>query len=93
MSSEKNAFSVRKHRDVRNMAHKAIEIYISTQEIFDANVSYKKGMHWNYVKDKFWAKHRVKVLDVEKLVLYTTVDDNTMKIVGHTGYSLTDRQE
>lgn len=90
MSDERRAFDRKKHEAVKFLQHKAVEIYISTQEIHDANVDYKPGMHWRYVADKFREKHGVEILDTEKLVLYTTVDDFTMKIVGHKGYSVTE---
>jgi hypothetical protein len=91
MGQDKNAFSREKHRAVKDMKHKALEIFISIDDIFQARAAYpEQSDYWRYVRDQFLKKHNVLVLDTEKLVMYTTVDDNTMKIVGHKGYSLSE---
>jgi hypothetical protein len=90
VSNLKNAFSDAKHKAVSEMKHKALEIFVSQSDIFEAAAKYDKHDHWAYIRDQFRAKHGVEILDTEKLVLYTTVDDNTMKIVGHKGFSLSE---
>jgi len=90
MSSLRNAFSREKHQAVKGMSHKEKSIYISTDEIFEARASYGDNDHWKYVREKFKEKHGVAVIDTEKLVMYSTLDPNILKISGHIGYSITE---
>ena len=87
------AFNVKKHELVKNLEHKKKSIFISTDDIFRETANYGPKMHWKYIEDQFYLKHRVKVLDREKLVLYRTVLDNTIEIAGHTGFSITEPTE
>ena len=93
MSEQRRAFDRKKHELTKGMAHLAKEIYISTDDIFENKPKYADHDHWGYVRDQFREKHGVEVTDTEKLVLYTTVLDNTMKIVGHMDYSITRPKE
>ena len=93
MSELRSAFSVDKHRAVKELKHKEKVIYVSTQDIFNAQVKYGEWEHKKYVEDRFWQEHRCVILDFEKLVFYTTLDDNIMKIAGHMGYSISEPKE
>jgi hypothetical protein len=93
MDDSLRAFDRRKHDAVKHLNHLAKEIFVSTDDIFNVRHKYGAKDHWKYIKNMFWEKHRVRVLDVEKLVLYTTLLDNTMKIVGHKGISISEPVE
>jgi len=87
------AFNPKKHDEVKALEHKKKSIFVSTDDIFRETANYGPNQHWKYVKDQFYIKHRVRVLDTEKLVLYRTVLDNTIEISGHTGYSISEPVE
>lgn len=93
MSSRLNAYSRAKHQAVKHLSHKLKEIYVSTDEIYEANGRYGVGDYWKYVRDQFREKHGVEITDTERLVLYHTLDDKILKIAGHIGFSLTEPHE
>lgn len=88
MGELRNAFDKKKHDAVKELKHKEKSIYVSTDDIFEAKPKYGNDDHWGYIRDQFREKHGVEITDTEKLVLYTTLLDNTMKISGHVGFSL-----
>lgn len=92
MSDQRNAFHPSKHRAVKDLKHKELVIYVSTDDIFEARAKYGQAEHWKYIEDQFMEKHGVRIIDRDKLVLYTTVVDDVLKITGHIGYSLSERK-
>jgi len=84
------AFNTKKHELVKNLDHKKKSIFISTDDVFRENAHYGPKGYWKYVEDEFYLKHGVKVLDREKLVLYTTVLDGTIEVAGHIGFSISE---
>ena len=93
MSQMRDAFNRAKHEAVKGMKSKELCVYISQEDIFNARVEYGETDYWKFIADKFKLAHGVFVTDREKLILYTTLSDTTMKISGHIGYSLSDRKE
>ncbi len=91
LKPDHGAFDDAKHEAVKYMKNKEVFILVSLKDIRRAMITYEKMDHWKYIEDEFFKKHAVRVLDRERLVLYQTVDDETMKISGHIGYSLSDR--
>ncbi len=90
MSQRRNAYNRLKHEETKHLTHKAKEVFISLNDIFEAHANYSLGEYWKFVRDKFRDAHAVEILDTEKLVMYHTLDDKIMKVVGHIGYSLTE---
>jgi hypothetical protein len=93
VSELRRAFDTKKHNAVKEMKHREKSIFVSTSDIFDATAKYGQGEYWKFVRDKFRDKHGVEITDTEKLVFYTTLLDDTMKISGHTRYSITEPKE
>ena len=88
MARPMSAFSPERDRAVRELKHKEKSIYISAEDIFNAQTEYGLGDYKKYVNDRFLKEHGMEITDFEKLVFRMTFADNITRVDGHEGYSL-----